>query len=471
MNVGGFGFHFSGPTGTTKMKRKLLDYNAARIAKWVPLMIVMMSVPACATHLKTDVAFHELALDPAERENRDARFDLPFDAFIIGVEKANRSQVGAIKECGASGGSTDCLNIDAPFFTQRPELRDNLRAKYNNQHRPTLISHIAQFDSAASCFTYNIYSVARQCPAASSIPRPANGEYVDASWKALADLETRVASYVAQRNPSHILVYVMGWNTPQWEAMRNFRDLHQHLIAAAKASENEAFRPLFIGITWPSTGTPIIAASDFGIKAKDADEVGAIWGNILINRVLARVKHDSRVRIVVVGHSFGARLSSRAVFSAPLVRPEDERTVDLLIGLQGAYSFQRYVAALEKDAPEGVEGAPYSAFQSMVGKVALTSSPHDTAVTRAKHRNYFVGSYAVYEKTAKPPYAALFEHAKMNSDGSIELRTCDPSKVLFVDASRVIDTNFPGTGGGAHSDIYDPEIGRFTYQLIQLCAR
>lgn len=91
----------------------------------------------------------------------------------------------------------------------------------------------------------------------------------------MGDLKEDIREYVASNNPSHVLVYFMGWNTPQWEALQNYRDLYHNLMSTAK-EDNATFNPLFIGVTWPSTGSPTISGSDYGIKAKDADEVGAI---------------------------------------------------------------------------------------------------------------------------------------------------------------------------------------------------
>ena len=43
--------------------------------------------------------------------------------------------------------------------------------------------------------------------------------------------------------------------------------------------------------------------------AKDADEVGALWINVLLQRVVAPVKREVGARVVVIGHSFGAAVS------------------------------------------------------------------------------------------------------------------------------------------------------------------
>lgn len=436
-------------------------------------MAFTLLLTACSTGvLKTDISFHEIAISPQERINKTKNLDLPFNAYVIGVEKDNKSRVGEIAECSNSGNDA-CLRINAEYYTNNKTMQDKLRQKYTNQHRPTFISHVVKFTKASSspCFLYNVYKYGDSCKPSGIVNKEIEkGKYVQYGWEIMDELQKDIAEYASSQNPSHVLVYFMGWNTPQWEAMQNFRDLYGNLMSAAK--DNAEFKPLFIGVTWPSTGNPKIPASDFGIKAKDADEVGALWGNILINRVLSELKKEYGFKVVVVGHSFGARASSRAVFSAPLVSDKIQKNVELLLGLQGAYSFQRYVYGVEtENEPDGIEGSPYRDYAKMAGKVALTSSVHDTAVTQAGHAPYFVGSKEVFDKTSKSMYHAIFEHRYTDENGNIELQVCNGDQVMFIDASNIINKNHPGTGGFAHSYIYTPTIGRLTYQLIQECAK
>lgn len=433
--------------------------------KGIASSLLVMSLTGCASTPNTDIVFHELAVPTNQRQNMDKSFDLQFDAYVIGVEKANSSKVGSIKECETSEESR-CLNINSKYYAENETLRKEVRDIYIGQHRPTFISHIARFSTdpnSKPCFFYNIYDKSIYCDNNVN-ETPEKGKYVSKSWEVLSRLESAISSDIQELKPTHCMVYFMGWNTPQWEALKNYRDLFSSLTAAAKES-NTNFRPLFLGITWPSTGLPTIEGSDYGIKAKDADEVGLIWGNILINRVLSDLKVRHGIPIIVVGHSFGARAASRAVFSSPLIKDVlPQRTTDLLLGLQGAYSFQRYIPKA------GTEGAPYSNFPKFVNKVVLTSSSFDTAVTKAGHKDYFVGSASVYEITKRPEYLTYFEHVKTDVNGLSDVPSCDPSKVKLVDASSIINQDQPGTGGGAHSFIFGTEIGRLTFQYISACA-
>lgn len=416
------------------------------------------------------VGFHALAIVEQLPAPEQAALSLPFDAYLVGIEKNNAKRVGEIRECSANE-STDCLFIDAPYFASKPELRSNLRAKYSGQYRPTLITHVARFDqgSVRPCFLANDYAVTGLCQGV----RPSVGSAsVASSWDVLDTLGDDLGRRMEVARPTHVVVYTMGWNTYQVEALRNIRNLHAHLVAAAASAGAANFSPLVIGVTWPSTGDPKITATDFGIKAKDADEVGAVWINALIHKLLPPLKARHGFKVVVIGHSFGARATSRATFSAPLItaRVEDRPTVDLLIGLQGAYSYQRFLMD-DDGGPEGSEGAPYRDYWLGASTVLLTSSRYDTAVTAALHADYFVGSDAARRRSRASPRQALsFNYPVARADGTIDQLVCGPGRIAWVDASEPIAEPEPNTGGGAHSGIYTAAVGRMTFQALRACA-
>jgi hypothetical protein len=173
---------------------------------------------------------------------------------------------------------------------------------------------------------------------------------------------------------------------------------------------------------------------------------------------------------VVIGHSFGARAATRAVFSAPLVSSSSTPVVDLLVSLQGAYSYQRYLGG-DSESSEGREGAPYRDFASQAGQVVLTASRHDSAVTAALHAPYFVGSHQAFTNARTGPGAERFLHTGLDANGRIDGLVCDKSRVIWIDASSIINGNHPGTSGGAHSVIYTREAGQLMFDLIKACAR
>lgn len=416
------------------------------------------------------VEFHELALEQAQRPHADKRFDLPFDAYVIGIDKHSFWHTGRLSECAPGAPHERCLDVAAPYFGTRPRVAQDIRQHAFDQFKPSYVSHIASFaPGREACFVYNSFSASRACSTGTAAV-DARARPVDAGWQALEGMQGELSARVQALKPTHIITFVMGWNTEQWEALQNFRELRLHLEAAAQERADTVFRPLYLGITWPSTGQPTIPGSDYPAKSGDADEIGMSWANVLLNRVLAPVKRATGVRVVVVGHSFGARMTSRAAFSAPLLGERIEPVVDLLIGLQGAYSFQRYVASEETGSPEGIEGAPYADFRRFVGKAVLTAARGDEAVKAAGHGPFFVGSSEVFERTKSASLAPLFEHRVAAADGSVATHGCDRSRLLYVDASAVIKVAQPHSMGGTHSDIFKPQIGRFIHQMIRDCA-
>jgi Alpha/beta hydrolase family len=116
------------------------------------------------------------------------------------------------------------------------------------------------------------------------------------------------------------------------------------MSAACGDSALLAFRPLFVGIKWDSDWprAGVLGVEDYWNKGSDADEIGLTWANLL-NRVLKEVRAEHGARIVAVGHSFGARLLSRAVHSAPLIVAGPSEPIDLFIRLQGAFPYRRFV--------------------------------------------------------------------------------------------------------------------------------
>jgi hypothetical protein len=412
--------------------------------------------------------YHRLALYDRLEPAAQRALQLPFDAYVVGLEK--RWSFAGVPRCPPGGVGGPCLDIDGPYFTARPAARADVMRKLDGQMKRMYVSHIARFDAAAGgapCFLLNPYDAARPCgePTTSSARTD-----LSTSWSALSVLGDDMARVVAERKPSHVVLYAMGWNTLQAEALDNVRELGAQLLAAARQAGDSGFRPLFILTTWPSTWKAVLGPADYGPKAKDADEAGLVWQNVLINRELRRVKPADGFKLIVVGHSFGARLTTRATFSAPLVSRQVDPIVDLVVGLQGAYSYQRFVGGPDGEDPDGQEGAPYADHARLSGPAAMTASAHDTAVTAAGHERFFVGSHRVFQRTQAPELRQHFAHAATDDKGLLGDGACAPGRVLMIDASALIKDRKPGTGGGAHSGIYTEGVGRLVHQLIRRCV-
>ncbi|MBW7899181.1 hypothetical protein B188_27350 [Candidatus Brocadiaceae bacterium B188] len=318
----------------------------------------------------------------------------------------------------------------------------------------------------------------------------------------LDELRNRIFINDSEAPYTHVFLYCMGWNTDQQESIRNYNSLFSQIIKENREGAN--FRPLFIGISWPSEWRSnflggFISVISYGAKADDADEVGLVWVNKILWDILVPVKETKHIPLIVVGHSFGARAVTRAVFSNGLItipagkrtlgiHPKKESDIDLVIGLQGAFSIRRFIQE------DGEEGSPYSEFvkDKQVKKLVFTWSKYDFANPIAK---FFTGASHIggmYGHEVSLDHQDTFDHYKIEVESEpcnydvlvkevqrergekikeeMKLEWNDsfqhPEKISIVDASELIKNKPYGKGGNAHSDIYTPGIANFMWNCI-----
>ncbi|HFP9327710.1 TPA: hypothetical protein ACT1UT_002687 [Raoultella planticola] len=472
--------------------------------------------------------------------------------YIIGVEKSPKKIIGGPKQQS----DYDLLKNDIYLDGEISGINDTRRQinRFTKHDRKSMfISHIIKNDfnvikglfntpyiTNNYCFVYNSYTSKKlaeksgvdltkingwnACTISSSIKDAEDAQLLsfyknsDTGLNALKDNlkhDLKTGAY------SHILIIVMGWNTSQSEAVRNFNDIAGNIITASleqrkdieynpstklnkmivtrsrvigpKESEyKRIFRPLIIGITWPSYwSTGIVNVSSYPNKANDADELGIIWLNKIINETIPESMSESGVKlpVITIGHSFGARAMTRALFSSPFIKKEKMVTspVNLAVSLQGAMSINRFFPKL------GDEGAPYRDYARLTNtKIVLTASRFDSAVNNAKWTD-LTGGYKSYEKACtQSVYSGAF-HCMTVSDtsskveygkfllcnrGEISDECANPLKpnigpriIDYIDTSNgITEYNSLGTGGGAHSDIYRLPMGRLLWRLIEAYA-
>jgi hypothetical protein len=168
----------------------------------------------------------------------------------------------------------------------------------------------------------------------------------------------------------------------------------------------------------------------------------------------------TRVRVHLVGHSFGARLVSFALAGLPS-GPSPVRGVTLL---EGAFSHFAFASPLPFDASR--KGALAGMLARINGPLVVCFSSHDSAVGTF----YPLASFAAQEDAAAAN-DALFRWGGMGADGaqgvSARLDAIQPAgpgttyrftagQALNVDASDVVRKGGPPSG--AHSDIVHPEL-------------
>ena len=376
---------------------------------------------------------------------------LQHDGFLVGIEKSERARIVGGVDIPIAGAADSGLDKGA---AQR--LLDDGKVLF--------VSHILQVGDRTEpvCAIYNAYAFQEApqlvvpCsggPAADSPIRAYRNSW-DALQRLRAALDVRLADPTRY---SHVLVITMGWNTDQEEAVRNFNSLTNAAVEAAAPG----FKPLVIGVTWPSKWIsawldPVFKLASFPNKAHDADELGVTWLGVLLHDTLTPARTRG-IPIIAIGHSFGSRAMSVAACVGPVIyrdAPLVRARIDHLVNWQGAFKSDRLFG-------DGSDGFFYPHQCPAVGNLVLTASSHDEAVKKP-FWGVYAGEIKSYVTTCTDQKARC---ERADATGVLSpARGLQNSSVLYVDASDLIRENAFGTGGGAHSDIYGTEHARMMLQ-------
>ena len=407
----------------------------------------------------------------------DRGLGLKYPGFLVGIEKGYRENI----DPNNTYDIVDQLKKDTTSEKNYKRVKDIL-----GDRKITFVSHIAQYrlKSGTKEKPYNGIPYIEENVLYNAYERDfiSSNAYTDSST-ALDKIEEQIAEIKDNEQYTHIFLYCMGWNTDQQESLRNYNSLLGLIIE--NYNGKKPFKPLFAGISWPSLWkwkffkyTGII--SSYFTKADDADEVGLIWGNKILREILIPLKKERNIPLILIGHSLGARVLTRALFSTPLVptestddiRPQD---VDLVIGLEGAFSVRRFIH------DKGLEGYPYEKFEEYARKFVFTWSKYDSAnSTPIIYGTRYIGGKPGYKYTKK--FENSFDHFTIKTDGvdnnyninfdkvqdNVKWKQGfgDSSKISIVDASELIYYRSYFKGGNAHNDIYTPGIADFIWDCI-----
>ena len=450
---------------------------------------------------RSSILFHSSLYYPNE-------IALNTDGFIIGVEKSPLNAVVQDKKDIRIAN----INFGRKFYGAQKTVADEII-----DHKILYISHIlenfGQTHGQKNCALYDVYRNINKnnadhlqtnacLPSQQNIKDPKQS-YL-ASWEALDILSAALKDKIAHNDYTHIVVITMGWNTTQEEAMRNFNAILNNIYKASGVPNadgsvsNAKFKPLVIGVTWPSQfesqvlNSTVGKATSFVTKRGDADELGLTWLGVLLNKTIPAA-NNRKLPVVAIGHSFGARAATTATCFGPAIYQKSEselqnseilrsgskgtetirKPVQYLVALQGAFSEKRI---LDKDgAINGVN------FNGCAGaeKILMTATIHDTAVTSA-----IWGSYAgaknkalitnsprgilkyCNEQSKKLINTPNLQCAKSSAEGDLKPALNRETKVTYVDADELINKNSYLSGGGAHSDIYRYAHGKLIWNFI-----
>jgi hypothetical protein len=420
--------------------------------------------------------FHALVYYPQEHALR-------YPGLIVGIEK---SSAKLIKEEAKN------LLIQSSSSNSESEKTDKwLVGLLKDDSKSMFISHIVESKKdVESTLIYNAY----ECKTESSESERKSACPGFDSWQAISRVGERLRAALqptttGEEKYTHVVFLTMGWNTNQVEAVQNFNSLVRELSAnAAKGT----FRPFVVGVTWPSQWDSgwfgsVYRGSSLGNKANDADETGAGWLGAVLRYGVLPATRASKVKVIVIGHSFGARATSHAVCRGTLLVPPRTLSIDSgkpmkgdvqwLIGLQGAYSLNRF-------STEGAglfEKIGYDPKCEVADNHLFTASKHDDAGKYGQQvlGAPFAGSIGTWNKFLADPNSrkdgspsfGLYKtrHVEGDNDASVCLQGAagsDTTSFKYVDASEVIKFNSYGTGAGAHSDIYRAQTAKLMWTFL-----
>jgi len=408
----------------------------------------------------TDQKFHPLAL-------KRNLYPFKYDGFLIGIEKSERSIVLGNKDEGIPDITpSNMVTVKSGGLSGKlKKLRESIEERLNDKE-VMFVSHILDTkDPSGDSDPYNAYAQLLNGNGNNyhmlTKEKHIGGIY-RSGWNALENkLRSKIINRVnnAKTPYSHIIVMSTGWRMEQVESIQAYNHLAYSLEYAAPAN----FLPLYITFSWPSKS----GWTSIRKKRNDADEIGLLLANLLVNHVLL----DSRlsnIPKILIGHSFGARILTRALFSRGLIQSAiiTQGDINTLIGLQSAFSFKRF-------SPKNVDnsdGYPYRRWRGIATEFVFTMSSHDSAgltgwkiFSKSRDKNMMLGKggweAAKAAKKSNDVNNLIFTTAESNCD--VHIPAFSPLKkngrIIYVDASCCIKD---------HNDIYRVIHGKLMRQFI-----
>jgi len=392
---------------------------------------------------------------------------LNFPGYIVGIEEAPRKVVAD---------DPSEIRIDKSVYEAGYTVK---RLVKEIRYRTQFISHIIHYEGRpygeGNCFLYSLYhnhdsSMISPCEGVPDDALARDYDYhsaFDRSWHALDIFKSRLQRDIAKHHYSHIIVAVMGLDTAEEEAIRNYKSI----ISSIRATAGSDFKPLFIGITWPSFYAnrwfdPVWEVMAYHPVADRADIMGLTWLGVLLNDVILPL--SDKAKISIIGHSFGARAASIGLCIGPAILPHNGESirrhrrgmVENFIGLAPAFSLTRFVG----EDFLFYENVYYKNYCPMIKRFIFTASRYDDAFN-AVFWSDPVGEYKFMEDYCKHHHRVSVSCTSTDPKGNI--KDYNPAaKISYIDASSIIRYTMPGTEGGGHSDIYRSQVGNMLWEVL-----
>lgn len=431
-----------------------------------------------------------------------------FPAFVLGVEKAPRSAIGCPKDRG--------LALDQAPAPLQAQIRRTLEQTPMSTDC-LFVSHIAEFlptDDPASFAPKLLYNAYRD------LDPPATHEVFASGERATLALADRIRAVAAARAKAgrpvtHLIVFATGWHTPQAKTLDDMDELFSSIVEGA---DSTAFSPLFLGISWPSFSdevagkvsgglgiaveeaqrqlrrkdldpksrqrlkgivksgwlVPFLNTSPVADKlgflgypaiSKDADEVGMVPVGTLVNRVLLPVREalPGKPRVVVIGHSFGARIAAWSAYSALLKSEGPGPGPDLVIGLQGAFPAARFDRSAQGKWWYD-EGASFADRQGLKTAFSFTCADDEALGKSREVIDLMIGDIKTFKRSEADRVPAFFTSMASGSRTALKIDpapTPGEKRVVLIDARALIHR---------HDDVRNAEVGALIRRLISILA-
>lgn len=421
--------------------------------------------------IDTRADFHDAVLNPAS-------YVSPYPLYLLGIEKPKDNFVTPYEK---SVSCTDDKGDSPKFCTNNlKKLRESDREEvaeeiFDNFHYLTLthILHTKSNSQDKECFIYNVYNGNKNSPSWCNTHQyiemgKGKEDWTRTGWKALDELKKEIQEAVKNQQgekATHIIVLATGWNTDQYESFVDFK-AWMDVIAKDFKANNKAFRPIFVGISWESAWK-LSEYLSWSTKGNDADEIGFTWANYLLNDVLKPiVASEPDIQLVAIGHSFGSRIVLGSHYVRDIIvrnQPDFKSVPVTLIGLQAAFSTGKFTL------DEGKEH-PYNANYKQPATVVITTSTKDKATGAIEFGTGYIGGEEGLEELRdnKKAYDDSITLPVFLTDTTGQpVENPDEYKVSVYDASPFVKCELQGTSSGAHSDVYDQQMGVFLGEIMR----
>lgn len=361
---------------------------------------------------------------------------MKFDGVLLGFEKIKNKKLSLPKKSYGFDGKQKTYDLDINSFMASNDMTaQSMFAKTILSHPKSLVlTHTVKTKGDIQKLDYNIYGEGLN-----------KFERAYDLYQATKEQLNLVAKYVSNQSDSYTHIFVMstGWNNNQEDSLKFYSEWYANTKKIA-AENSLDYKPFIIGISWPSFWG-IKIGFDMPNKADDADEIGITHINYFIWKCLMAQKSLENKKIVVIGHSFGARLLTRAAHSYRYFKSiKKPRKIDFLFSLQGAYMLDRHY---NKGGRFNSLNIKLYTNSDPCNKFVATTSKSDDAMDTARHLG--IGLYIGDDESRKEISMRekdTFDLIKV--DGKGDLTISDHGRHI-LDCDQIIDS---------HGDVENMEI-------------